>query len=961
MGSDSRHKHSGAVRQRWALGSGIVLLAFSVTASTSIVGTASATAGVAPRAVSSAAAEGDPQQVLQSVSVGLGPDGSITGIDSTNISKTGDADLVTDDESYDPAQVAGGLPVRILTSYRLGDRSGTDLSEIAGESGRVVIEVVVQNTTVRPQKLTYDVDSTQRSQYALVGAPLTVVATADIGDGGLSRVVTTDGAGRNDSDTVTNGVLSRTDSGNASVQWASLLAPPRLSPSSTFRLVEETDDFEVPTFDINVQPGLVTDTSIRNLLEAAFSDEAGSTLQLEGRTIKLIGDVTGALEVASSGLSDVEELLDTSARTIGQRTISDLQASSDRITGELSGLVSDLDGLDSDIDSQLTTTQSSTLSQLSSTVTAIKNRLGDPDTTREPAPIKVTGCSFDFSDKIFGKKSTVFQQLLRVRGQLSAIGDASRACAVTLAASLRASIGSTDPGYTCDPAAPSLICSLGETKQTINQKAVDLSVVGTNVAGRFDAARLVDLRSSVDDVNTVLGGIQDTAAVLADGDGGESPLLTQLLSIQAGLVALQVALQPDAAGGIEAALDDIHSRALAARTALGSSAGVASVSQQAQDAADAACTLALETPAVPPVPPVADPRDLVSTLLTGRTCSGADADLPDGYGGLSVAERAEAASAAVDDIIGLSDLADPGNPVVDQLDTLRSSVSSLASVVLGLITTGAPNLQLQVRALSDRLAALGAGISALPTGTTCPSSAPGAEDELTALNRSFRRIFCQQVGLESYITDKFGEAGSVLDDVQGDLTDGQSSADAARSGAERSVNTTTARLSNRLDRAGTALRDRGAKQIKAQRRSLDAELGDVTRLLDANITSAITLIDTRVRAANGNIEESQARLVGDLSRVLTDIGQGRSNGTGLLGALASGASDTRLSNQSIVRVTDTASAFSNVRSAAMEDTLLQQAQLTRSLELQQLLPAFGLDLPAGSQHVSVYSFHLGQE
>ena len=168
MGSDNRHKHVRGARAatgRWGARGGVALLALSLLGTATITSSASATAGRAPQSL--AAADDDPQRVLQSVSVGVGPDGSITGIDSTSISKTDSSDLTTADESFDPASVAGDLPVRILTSYRLGDRSGTDLSEIVGESGRVEIEVVVQNTTVRPQKLTYDVDSTERSQFAL--------------------------------------------------------------------------------------------------------------------------------------------------------------------------------------------------------------------------------------------------------------------------------------------------------------------------------------------------------------------------------------------------------------------------------------------------------------------------------------------------------------------------------------------------------------------------------------------------------------------------------------------------------------------------------------------------------------------------------------------------------------------------------------------------------------------------
>lgn len=951
MGSVHRHKHVGPTTRsgRRAARGLVALLVLSVAAGATVGGSASASS-----------ADEDPQRVLQSVSVGVGPDGSITDVDSTSISKTDSSDLTSTEDSFDPATVAGGLPVRILTSYRLGDRSGTDLSEIAGESGRVVVEVVVQNTTVRPQKLTYDVGSSQRTQFALVAAPLTVVATADLGSTGLTRVVTDDGSGGG-TDAVTNGVLSRTEDGAVQVQWASLLAPPRLSPSVTFRLVQDTDDFEVPSFDINVQPGLVTDTSVQNLLEAAFSEDAGSTLQLEGRTIALIGQVTGALEVASEGLSDIEQLLDTSAQTIGQRTIADLTSSSDSITDELRGLAGDLSGLNADIDTQLEKTRSSTLSQLSTTVEAIKSRLGDPARTPTPPPVTVTGCAFDVSDNLFGADATVFAQLLRVRSQLTAIGDATRKCSDALAEDLRAAIGSTDASYVCDDESQALICALGETKASITEKAVDLSRVGTNVAGRFEADRLDDLRTNLDDFNDTFAGVRATASELAGGEVSVGPLVQTLLDLRNGLIDLQAALQPGASNSIPATLRGIHDQALVAANALGTGGGAASVSDQARAAADAACslTLAARDPDPDPVP-TSDDRDLLSALLVGTTCAGADADVPTLFGGLSVAERADSALAAVTDISGLSDLDDPANPVAAQLSGLGLDVGNLLTLVGGVISGNAADLQQAVNDLSEELTSLGSGIDLLPTDSTCPADATGPEDDLTGLNRSFRRLYCKQAGLESYISEQFTNAGGVLDQVQDDLADGQSTANAARIEARDAVTDTTDALSKRLDRAGNALRDKGAREIAEQRRRLDSEVETVTRLLSNNIATAVSLIDNRVRTANGDLDESQRRLVADLARVLTDIGDGRRNGAGLLGALASGASETRLSNQAIVRVSDTAGAFRNLRSAAMEDTLLQQAQLARSLELQQELPVLGLTLPPGSRYVGIYSFHVGE-
>ncbi|QGN31476.1 hypothetical protein [Microlunatus sp. Gsoil 973] len=48
--------------------------------------------------------------------------------------------------------------------YRTDEKSGTDLRDLVGYSGRVEIDVTVQNLTVKPQNITYDVAGTSRTQ-----------------------------------------------------------------------------------------------------------------------------------------------------------------------------------------------------------------------------------------------------------------------------------------------------------------------------------------------------------------------------------------------------------------------------------------------------------------------------------------------------------------------------------------------------------------------------------------------------------------------------------------------------------------------------------------------------------------------------------------------------------------------------------------------------------------------------
>ena len=92
--------------------------------------------------------------------------------------------------------------------------------------------MTVQNLTVKPRQVSYDVDGTRRSQSALVGVPLTVVGSTALDDIKPSAVITK----ADKDDTVTNGVLSQNEDGDTQVQWATILAPPQLDSSTSMTL-----------------------------------------------------------------------------------------------------------------------------------------------------------------------------------------------------------------------------------------------------------------------------------------------------------------------------------------------------------------------------------------------------------------------------------------------------------------------------------------------------------------------------------------------------------------------------------------------------------------------------------------------------------------------------------------------------------------------------------------------------
>ena len=105
-------------------------------------------------------------------------------------------------------------------------------------------------------------------------------------------------------------MLSQASDGTTQVQWATILAPPQIGPSATLTLVVDAKDFKHPSFDLSVQPGLVTDPSVGALVDAAFQPGTSSELKLQARTIGLVGEVNTVLARAGETISKVRTTLD---------------------------------------------------------------------------------------------------------------------------------------------------------------------------------------------------------------------------------------------------------------------------------------------------------------------------------------------------------------------------------------------------------------------------------------------------------------------------------------------------------------------------------------------------------------------------------------------------------------------------------------------------------------------------
>ena len=188
-------------------------------------------------------------------------------------------------------------------------------------------------------------------------------------------------------------------------------------PTATFRVVLDAKDLVVPTLDVSVQPGLVTDPSVGALIDSAFNPKNSSELALETRTIKLIGDVNDVLGRASGTISGVRKTLDSSSKTLGTKTVEPLTEDTKTISTSLKTSSDDIDALGDDLKGSLTTTQSATLQRMSETVSGLQDLIGDTSASRLEVPTTGDGCATTV--KASGGDG-VYGNLLRVTAQLQA-------------------------------------------------------------------------------------------------------------------------------------------------------------------------------------------------------------------------------------------------------------------------------------------------------------------------------------------------------------------------------------------------------------------------------------------------------------------------------------------------------------------------------------------------------------
>ena len=938
------HQHTRGRRNAPGRALGAVLVALGLIATTSC------SQAPEPKAVD------NPVKLLQSVRVGLSPAAGVETIAGTTISVSATGDSSAADTSYDAAQVVGELPVRVSLQYRAGEKSGSDLTELQGHTGPVEIDLTLENLTVKPRVIEYDAAGQTRSETALVGAPLTIAASTRL-TGVPAGDVT---AGSADGGTGTNGVLSSTEDGATVVQWATVLAPPRSGASTTLRLVADVKDFQVPAFDVAVQPGLNTDLSADGVLAGAFSSGTGSEMALQRRTIALVSDVNTVLTKAGSTITDVRRNLQLTSQTLGAKTAGELRDNSTALAATMVGLKEQLKNLGADLEGATKATQSTTASQLQQTVAAVDAMLGDTSAVPTTAQINGDGCAADVSKS--EKAATVYSSVQTMASQLDAYAKVSAGCRDTVAGAIQATMGPENPTAEECAEQGSMTCSLYGSAVTVTGALLGLVKKGDELVADLQPQVVEGAIKDQEAATATLEQVRADLAVILDGAETPEDYKTALANVDKAIKSAQasvaatrdaVAAVRDRIDGLREKLIDVEKTANGAKSELGDGSLLkGSMMQQNQRLADELCKMA--DGILPQKGQLsADEVERLRSYLTATPCeTTADNEKPaqelrppNGFKD-PLDARLKAQTAAWDAVLAATDTSAPDQAfgdletTIDDIDAKLEAISEATKALDRAATGDVTSSRRELVALNHRLGdAIG---SSGRVGTTLAKLKEQQDGLGDKIKQSLREVSAETAA----------EVFKTVDvQVRQVAEIGGASSEAVITAFNRSISGLKSTSDEVVsDAEGTVNKQRD--ELLEQSDALAASLAKSTQSSLASIASGTS-------GSTRDVDGARALLSSSLTKVMLDLGDRSVNGSGLLGSMATSAAKAGTADYQLALASQNAEGYANIRSRDVAGLLLRQAQFKASLTAVDELPPFHLEVPDGATSQTLYTLTIG--
>ena len=938
------HQHTRGRRNAPGRALGAVLVALGLIATTSC------SQAPEPKAVD------NPVKLLQSVRVGLSPAAGVETIAGTTISVSATGDSSAADTSYDAAQVVGELPVRVSLQYRAGEKSGSDLTELQGHTGPVEIDLTLENLTVKPRVIEYDAAGQTRSETALVGAPLTIAASTRL-TGVPAGDVT---AGSADGGTGTNGVLSSTEDGATVVQWATVLAPPRSGASTTLRLVADVKDFQVPAFDVAVQPGLNTDLSADGVLAGAFSSGTGSEMALQRRTIALVSDVNTVLTKAGSTITDVRRNLQLTSQTLGAKTAGELRDNSTALAATMVGLKEQLKNLGADLEGATKATQSTTASQLQQTVAAVDAMLGDTSAVPTTAQINGDGCAADVSKS--EKAATVYSSVQTMASQLDAYAKVSAGCRDTVAGAIQATMGPENPTAEECAEQGSMTCSLYGSAVTVTGALLGLVKKGDELVADLQPQVVEGAIKDQEAATATLEQVRADLAVILDGAETPEDYKTALANVDKAIKSAQasvaatrdaVAAVRDRIDGLREKLIDVEKTANGAKSELGDGSLLkGSMMQQNQRLADELCKMA--DGILPQKGQLsADEVERLRSYLTATPCEttvdnekpAQELRPPNGFKD-PLDARLKAQTAAWDAVLAAADTSAPDQALgdlettIDDIDAKLEAISEATKALDRAATGDVTSSRRELEALNHRLGdAIG---SSGRVGTTLAKLKEQQDGLGDKIKQSLREVSAETAA----------EVFKTVDvQVRQVAEIGGASSEAVITAFNRSISGLKSTSDEVVsDAEGTVNKQRD--ELLEQSDALAASLAKSTQSSLASIASGTS-------GSTRDVDGARALLSSSLTKVMLDLGDRSVNGSGLLGSMATSAAKAGTADYQLALASQNAEGYANIRSRDVAGLLLRQAQFKASLTAVDELPPFHLEVPDGATSQTLYTLTIG--
>ncbi|RBY94425.1 hypothetical protein DQ244_03680 [Blastococcus sp. TBT05-19] len=898
-------------------------------------------------------AEEAPRRALQAVTVDLASDGAITGLASALVSRGEDGeDPTTRTTALNPAEHAGDLPVRVTTSWRHDGRVGTDLADVEGVDGRVEISVTVQNLTGRPERFQYDANGVARESYEIVTTPMTVVASAVLPGDSAAALVRPQGAATEPG--TTNGVISTEDDATT-VQWASILAPPRLQPSTTFTLVQDAEDFELPAINLAVQPGVATDDSVARLVGDVFGGSA-RMVGSENHTIGLIANVNATLAQVTDSLQTVRETLAVNAGEVGSAATNALRSTANSVDASMASLLADLQALDNSVGATVEGTNSRANSALDESVRGVLEFFGSP--TPASGPTQPVACGSEVAAE--APSGTLLGQLSAVSRQLNGLADASTDCVEGLRETLLEDIGfdvDTEGGpQECAGArSDSLVCQLMGAGQQLGSLADGVRAQKADIAATLDPDDTVSaVLTGITGLQGQVTALQAKAAALKN-QGGTVPqdldqTLTSLLGSIDGLLGVLApqpqSTDPQLAGRLTALAAQARAQS---EEMLDDSTGILA---QSKDLAEEMCAPAAT---LLPGDPELTRLDGLSQTLVGLSCAQLSATTGQDAG--SIAERVRTQGEAADALAtALDTAADDAQAVADDLSEVRAEVDGLSALIDGTVDsqlTGAlDDLLVDMTGLYD---------SNVPSDLDCDVDPVLTSKRLNALFESFKQLRCQRATVAGDLEELIeGAADGVDEAAAGPVDEARDRAKDAGTGADESLGQLGDDIGTQLTTSAAQQLEQGRVVVEVQTQRLRAVQAAAEQELDAAAQGAIGQLAEQISLATVSQSDAALALQEQLQKVLLDLGSA-AEGRGLLGVIQNSAGQTGVRTEQVTQTSESAASFRGVRQAEVADAQLEQQQFARSLQAAQRMEPFAEELPAGSVSATVFCFRLGGE